>query len=420
MTEIQKLQVRASKLRSEVNTMLFQDGELTDEQREELTVKRSELDDLEERWRIAVETHPDPTEREQETRGDTLTPEQIEFAKLEDGVQLAGAILGSPNGRTVEYRQETGIGNDRLPWLGFLDVPERVQLRADAYSEAPATGTAVNVQAIVDRVTAQLAARRLGVTFPVVPRGTASWQHVSSGVTPVSAAKGATVNASAWTLTPVTAGPKRIQVRVAWRREDAALVASFEDALRREARAALEESIDRMCINSYGSGNDLINGLNQTLTRKADLSSTGVSVGSALRGIADVVDGKYASDLRSVKIALGVESYRELVSVLTTIGLPQLAADLGGLISDVGSSVFTTAFIPAPTADSEAWQDALIWSGRADHVAAVSPVWEDGLTAILDPYSGASKGEIYSDLSLLTNFAVVDAAAYSRRRYSTS
>ena len=61
-------------------------------------------------------------------------------------------------------------------------------------------------------------------------------------------------------------------------------------------------------------------------------------------------------------------------------------------------------------------QDSLTWCGRMDHTAAVSPVWEDGLTSIMDEYTGAAKGEIYSDLLVLTNFKLIDSKAYSRRQ----
>ena len=163
---------------------------------ESLTQKRTELEDVENRYRVAVETAPDPQEREKEAQDADLSADQLEFARLEDGVKLAGFLLGNPSGESLEYRQETGIGS-AIPWVGLLDGPERIQLRVDAYSEAPASGTAVNVQAIIDRITAQLHARRLGVQFPMVPRGTASWQHVTAGVTPKSAAKGAAVDATA-------------------------------------------------------------------------------------------------------------------------------------------------------------------------------------------------------------------------------
>ena len=249
----------------------------------------------------------------------------------------------------------------------------------------------------------------------MVARGTAAWARVSAGVTPVSAAKGAVVDASAWTLTPTTANPKRLQVRIAWRREDSAMVEGFEEALRREARAALAEAIDEMVINSFGSGTDLIEGLIPSLTAGADIGAA--SVGGALAAMSSCVDGKYASDLRLVKLCLGVVAYRELLTTLTQIGLPQLAADLSNVITDVGSSIFTSAHIPAPASNL---QESLTWCGRADHVGAASPIWENGLTAVLDQYSGASKGEIYSDLILLTNFKVVDAGAYSLRKITTS
>ena len=192
------------------------------------------------------------------------------------------------------------------------------------------------------------------------------------------------------------------------------MVAMFEDALRREARAALEESLDQMSLNTFGTGNDVINGLLPSLTAGADLND--ISVGTVLQGMASVIDGKYASRPENQsKIALGVKSYRVLVGTLTSIGLPQLAADLSGLISDVGSSIFTSAHIPDPASNK---QDSLTWCGKADHTAAVSPVWEDGLTSILDTYTGSAKGEVYVDLILLTNFKLIDAKAYSRRKLS--
>ena len=412
MTKIQRLQVRISQLRTDLNALYDVEGTLTEDQNEELTQKRAELLDLDNRYRVALETAPDPQEREKEAQDADLSADQLEFARLEDGVRLAGFLLGNPSGESLEYRQETGIGS-AIPWVGLLDGPERIQLRVDAYSEAPASGTAVNVQAIIDRITAQLHARRLGVQFPMVPRGTASWQHVTAGVTPKSAAKGAAVDATKWTLTPKTATPKRVQVRVGWRREDAALVVRFEDALRREARNALQESIDQMSINSFGTGTDQINGLIPSLTTGDDL--TDVSVGTLLQAMATVIDGKYASDLKMVRIGLGPQTYRELVAVLTQIGLPQLAADLSSLISDVGASVFTSAHVPVASASL---QDSLTWCGRMDHTAAVSPVWEDGLTSIMDEYTGAAKGEIYSDLLVLTNFKLIDAKAYSRRQFT--
>ena len=410
MTEIQKLEVRKSTLRTDINALLFQEGMLTDDQNETVTQKRAELEDVENRWRVAVETAPDPTEREKETQNRDLSADQLEFARLEDGVNLSGFLFGRPTGESLEYRSECELG-DGIPWVGFLDHAERVQLRADAYSEAPSTGTAVNVQAIIDRVTAQLSARRLGVHFPVVQRGTTAFQFVSSGVTPKSVAKGAEVDATAWTLTPKTADPKRLQVRIGWRREDAAKVSQFEDALRREARAALQEAVDQMCINSFGSSNDKINGLIPSLTAGTDLSD--ISVGTVLTAMASVIDGKYASDLKMVKIALGPNTYRSLVGTVTSIGLPQLASDLSGVISDVGSSVFTSAYIPAPASSK---QETVTWCGREDHMAAASPVWEDGVSSILDQYSGAKKGEIYVDLVLLTNFVMIDTGAYSLRK----
>ena len=416
MTETQKLEVRASKLREELNTLLFQEDALTEEQNETLTEKRRELTDIERRWRTAIELSPDPKEVEKRSQGDTLSSEAIEFAKLEDSVSFGSFVLGHPTGESVEYRREIGLQDASIPLVALLDGPERLQIRADAYSEAPSSGTDVTAQPIIDRVTAQLAARRLGVQFPLVPRGQAAWARVSAGVTAASAAKGAAVDASAWTLTPTTASPKRLQVRISFRREDSAMVAGFEEALRREARTALGEAIDKMCVDSFGTGADLIEGLVPGLAAGTDYIST-VSVGGALSAMSSVIDGRYASDLRLLRLCLGVASYRELLTTLTRVGLPQLAADLSAMIPDAAASIFTSGFIPEPENNL---QSTLTWCGRADHVGAASPIWESGLSSVLDQYTGASKGEIYSDLILLTNFKIVDENAYSHRKITTS
>ena len=364
MTKIEKLQVRASELRSEINGLLFQDDALTDEQNTELTEKRAALEDVEKRWRIAVETHPDPTEREKETSGDTLTSDQTEFANLEDGVKLAGFLLGAPSGASLEYRQETGLG-DSVPWVGLLDGPERVQLRIDAYSVAPATGTAVNVQAIIDRVTAGLHARRLGVTFPVVARGTAAWQHVTGGVTPESASKGAEIDASAWTLTPKTADPKRVQVRVAWRREDAAMVSMFEDALRREARAALEEALDKMALDSFGTGADIINGLRPSLT--AGTSLGGISVGTLLAGMASVIDGKWRW-IPSGPGPISSTGLRPSLTAGTSLGGISVGTLLAGM-----ASVIETLRVRSENGPYRTRATDLPGTGRGAHVHRASP-----------------------------------------------
>ena len=193
------------------------------------------------------------------------------------------------------------------------------------------------------------------------------------------------------------------------------MVAMFEDALRREARRALEEALDKMALDSFGTGTDQINGLRPSLTAGADLSS--ISVGQVLSSMASVVDGKYASDLKRVRCALGVDTYQILLSVVTSEGVPQLATSLGEIFPDVAAAVFTSAHIPAPASFK---QDSLVWAGNAEHTAAVAPVWEEGLTAIQDPYSGALKGEIYSDLLTLTNFVLIDSGAYSRRAFPTA
>ena len=143
MTEIQKLEVRSSALREAVNTLLFSEETLTEEQNETLTQKRQELTDVERRWRAAVELAPDPKEVEKRSQGDTLSSEQLEFAALEDAVNLGSFMLGNPTGQSLEYRQEIGLP-DSIPLLGFLDGPERLQIRVDAYSAPPSSGTEVN------------------------------------------------------------------------------------------------------------------------------------------------------------------------------------------------------------------------------------------------------------------------------------
>ena len=170
MTEIQKLEVRKSTLRTDINSLLFQEEVLSEEQNETLTQKRAELEDVENRWRIAVETAPDPKEREKETQNRDLSADQLEFARLEDGVNLSGFLFGRPTGESLEYRSECEPARRRFYGLGswIMRSGSNCGLMPTAKPRPPEPPSMS--RAIIDRVTAQLSATTHGhVSFP--------WSH---------------------------------------------------------------------------------------------------------------------------------------------------------------------------------------------------------------------------------------------------
>ena len=144
MTEVQRLSIKASEQRSRLAALATTD-ELTDELRSELDALTPAHQDTERQLRAAIAAEGDPGEHPE----DNLTPEIRERLALRGkasfGRFLVAALRGAePTGAEAEYRDSFKV--DGIP----LDLFEkdRPEVRADAASGVPASGTGTTVAPI--------------------------------------------------------------------------------------------------------------------------------------------------------------------------------------------------------------------------------------------------------------------------------
>ena len=115
-----------------------------------------------------------------------------------------------------------------------------VEVRATTGAEAGVTqGT------WLDRIFATAAAARVGVSMRAVPSGALSYPVTTAGATGQQQDRAEATADGAWTVGVTDLKPKRGSVRAVFTVEDAARLEGLEEALRRDLRMALMDSIDQ-------------------------------------------------------------------------------------------------------------------------------------------------------------------------------
>ena len=413
MTEIQRLQVRASKLREGLNALLFsEEDSLTEEQNTELTQKRKELTDVERRWRIAVSTAPDPKEREKQTAGDTLSSEQLEFAALEDAVVGGQFLLGKAEGQAAEYRQALGLSERCLPWGSLLNAEEKIQLRADAYSSPPSSGEMVNQSAILQKIMEQGVSSFLYIDSPSVPVGTASYPHVSGAATAAVLDKAAESDAAAVTVAAKELKPKRVLVRVGWSLEDEYSFPGFAEALTMEARRILTEKLDSLPLKGQDA-DPTIEGLSRTLD--APTAPVNASTYTDLAQLF-VPSPPWSYDFSGPRLVTHRDLVHYLVGVVSSHG--ELLWDPSDQSDPrLGSRIRVSNFIDAPD-DTTKVGELLRVAGPAARGRCVMPVWAN--LEILDDLTRAKTGQRLRTLISLANVGIIDSTPWSRQALKTT
>ena len=162
MKDSQKLQLRASEIRSRLNEIAgLADDALTPEIRTETDKLTGEYGDVELRTRAAIIAE-DQEVKEAETRGgaDGADAETRALQDLQGRTSLSRYLRGFADGEQLtgaerelaEHRGLSTSGNV-LPWDALLPAPvSRAELRADAVTPAPGSGNPTNQSEIVQRV----------------------------------------------------------------------------------------------------------------------------------------------------------------------------------------------------------------------------------------------------------------------------
>ena len=411
MTPLQLQEVKAGELRIKLAEFAAL-ADFTDEQRAELDQLRAEYTDTERRMAALrmTETTPAPLE----TRTGEGDAEQRAFRELRGNVHfgpyIAAALAGHGvvRGAEAEYNQHLGIGDGYFP-MELLAGGLETRASRDGDAEG-------NQGTWLDRVFAESAAARLGISFRSVPPGVAAYPVTTAGGAPVQRGRTQAVDESTYTVAVSEMKPSRAAVHGIYSIEDNMRLPGLADAIERDMRMAVMERVDRSCFIGDAGANEAgadVTGLQTAVIGETTLTQANkVKADETLGAFLGYVDGIYASMLSDVRVvaAQGANTlwYKTIHnSAASNQTIAQFMMESGLSWSARGS-------VEAASANGDF--GAFMGLAKGIDGAGIAAVWEQG-QLITDPYSSATKGEVLLTLNYLWQFALPRAANFKRLKF---
>ena len=412
-----KLALRASEIRSEINKL--DPGEDTLEKRRELLAN---LDTVETEYRGALTEESEADAAAPDANG--LTAEERAFRALESRAELRMAFRAVMNGAALtgaekELQEHRGLSGHHLPWDMIAPRPPlaiRTEHRVDAVSAAPADSH-LQQHGIIGRVFARSATATLGVAMPMVATGEQNYPVVVTTDTASILAKDAveadTADAG---ITAHVISPTRLQRSYLFRREDQAVLAGLEEALRADLSGAVSDLLDAQVLAGDGTTGAQFSGFlataaNGGLANRADTPGRvtfQLAAGETARGI----DGKYAGGLGECAVVIGDDTARDLASKFQNQDSDSALA----YMSRTTMRTMASANIPAVAAT---FQEGILARMGAAGTNSVCPVWS-GMFAIRDEISGRKSGQISITIGMLCGFDILRADGYQRLKFKVA
>ena len=388
---------------------------LTDEQRAEETALLDEHDKLTQERENALRyeaTQPEIEQREEQT---PAAPEQREWSSLVNQIEVRNfmySILADKplDGREAEVRSELHLASNQIPFEAICPREER----ATAVTAAPTT-VGAQQQSIIQRVFADTSAAYLGVNMPTVGVGETLYPILTAGVAAEQKAKDAAVESTAGTIESHKLAPVRLTAQYLWRREDQAVLAGLEEALRADIRMALGDALDVQVLTGDGAAPN-VTGFLTELTAPADTDAAGDKVdtfATFVRKTSSGIDGKFAHDLGELRTLMGVDSYVQAANTFHTSGD---AVSAQAYLQQRTGGVRSSANMAA-TASTK--QKAIVYRTGAGQTHAYAPVWQ-GVTILRDELKHADKGQILVTALMLWAFKIVREDAFKTVEYKVS
>ena len=270
----------------------------------------------------------------------------------------------------------------------------------------------------LDRLFAETAAMRLGITMESVPTGAASFPVTTAGASAAQRGKEQVTTDAAWTVGVTELKPKRNATRLLFSIEDAARIPGLESALTRDLRMALTEGIDRAIFLGDSTANpnagDVV-GLNTAGITETTLTQANKLLGpQTLSAFTGMVDGIHANTIGDLNVVSAVGAYR--LWETTVINSTTTVTTLAKFLRDSGLSWSARGEIEDNTANADF--GAFVGRRMGLDGAGVAAVWEAG-ELIRDPYSGAAKGEVALTLCYLWDFGLPRTSNFRRIKFVT-
>ena len=419
MRTSQTLQLEASEKRSELAAVTEKlnaaatagtDPAAEDTGKAETLTK--EIRGIEVRYRASV-LEEDAEDAKARAAGD-VDAETSELIALETRSQVSRYIGAAIDKRTVdgaegEYNAALKMGAHAFP-LRLL--APKLETRATT-----GTDTATTPVRWLDRLFSESAAARLGATMESVAPGVASFPVTTAGASAAQRGKEQAVADAAWTIGVTELKPTRNGVRALFTREDQLRVPGLEDALRRDLSAALMEGVDRVIFLGDNTANpndgDIVGFVGAAVGEQTITQANKLKGSESLAAFTGLIDGKHAGSLGEMNVVAAVGAARLWES--TALPAPVTTGEtLAAYLRKAGLSWMARGDIETATANGDF--AAFVGLTRGISGAAVAPVWESA-QLIVDPYSGAAKGEVALTLSYFWNFAIPRTSNFKRLKF---
>ena len=415
MKKSTKLAMRASEVRSEINGL--DPGDATLEKRRELLAS---LNTIEGEYRAALTTEAEAEAGAPDARG--LTAEEREFRALESRAELRQAFRAVMNGDPLagaekELQEHRGLSGHHIPWdlIGARAAP-RTEDRADAVSAAP-TDSHLQQHPILGRVFARSATATLGVAMPMVATGQQNFPVVTTtdkaAILAKDAAEGDAADAG---ITAHTISPTRLQRSYLFRREDQAVLAGLEEALRADLSMAVSDLLDAQVLAGDGTTGAQFAGFLSTeanggIANRSDSPARltfALAAGETARGI----DGKFAGGLSECSVVVGDDTARDAASKFQNNDSDSALAYMNRTMMKAMAS----ANIPDVAAT---FQEGVLARMGAAGANAICPTW-DSLFMVRDEITGRKSGQIALTIGMLAGFDILRPAGFARLKYKVA
>ena len=323
-TKLRQLRERQSKERGRVAELAVSDA-LTDETRAELDTIETGTPDLERQLRAAtVAVEAEESEQREAAKagaaGDLQDGEDRERAELRAKAKLGGYVSAAIEqrgaaGAEAEFNAAIGIAGNRFP-LELLAPPEQRAARTED-REVTGADTATMPRTWLDRLFAETAAMRLGITMESVPVGAASFPVTTAGASAAARGKSQVAADAPWVVAVTELKPKRNATRLLFNLEDAARIPGLESALTRDLRMALTEGVDRSIFLGDATANpnagDIVGLQTAVITETTLTQANKIKGPETLKAFTDLVDGIHANGLGDLNIVAAVWEAGELI-----------------------------------------------------------------------------------------------------------
>ena len=392
MKASQKVALEMSEKREKLNALLGVE-ELSDEQRAEMGVLSTRMQQLEVEARAAILAEDETTV----TRTDVVDGEDRELRSLIDRANVGNIFEAALEHRTTvgpesELQAHYRVAANAIP-LALLETR--------AVTPAPAdVGT--QQSAIIPGVFPQSCAAFLAVDMPTVGVGEAVYPVLTKNADVGTPAENAAQSETTGSFSASVLQPARLQAAFFYSREDRARFSGMDEALRSNLSDALADGLDKQILTGTEglfTGTKLANHNASAVTSYADYRNE-LAYGR--------VDGKYAGGVGDLKIVMGAATYGHCAGVFRSANAGDRAA-LEDLMA-VTAGVKVSAHVPAVANNK---QNAVIRLGmRRDMVA---PVWQ-GITLIPDEITKAASGQIVVTAVMLHAVKILREAGFYKQQ----